>query len=96
MSENKVQIENLEPDGSVAPVRQPWSYDMFSCLNDPIICIKGLFCPCLVFAENRHWLLGETFVGSCMGYLLCLPCSCFYHKAFRRRMRDVYGLEVGR
>lgn len=40
------------PESYRAPTDEPWTTGIFGCAEDPESCRTGLFCPCMLFANN--------------------------------------------
>lgn len=50
LKDEKVFVPRPEP--GVFPRTTGFSYDLFSCLSDPKICVMGFCCPCLRWADT--------------------------------------------
>ncbi|CAF1097828.1 unnamed protein product [Didymodactylos carnosus] len=67
-----------------------WGSSLFACFDDKNLCLKGAFCPCLVFGENQEKLGGDYTKEAVLYCLIGALYAAVTNK--RRDLRQRYGL----
>lgn len=90
------------PQGGAAPMvggvpavqLNEWKHGLFSCMDQPGICLFTCFCPCVQYGKSVEMFEGGSCpVNGCL-YLVGLYffAQCLCHSPIRTRLRTKYGL----
>ena len=70
-------------------VKPRWNVGLCECCDSTSVCLKGMFCPCVLYANLRKNLDNQPFCGNCINYMFCATCV---HTGTRRKIRTKYNL----
>ncbi|MCD7456230.1 hypothetical protein HAX54_030943 [Datura stramonium] len=73
-----------------------WTTNLFDCWDDPSLCVKTCFCPCVTIGEVVEILdQGTTSKGhACLlAYAMgSIHCGWIYGRRYRRKLREIFKL----
>jgi Cys-rich protein (TIGR01571 family) len=70
-------------------VKPRWNIGLCECCDSTSVCLKGAFCPCVLYANLRRNIDGQSFCCNCLKYTFCATCV---HPGTRRKIRTKYNL----
>jgi len=51
-----------------------WSHGLFSCFDDPGLCVKTTCCPCLTVGDINEYVEPGGFIKGCLIWYCCMGC----------------------
>jgi len=69
-----------------------WQAGYFGCFSNCGNCLKVCCCPACSYGWNAERLDGSSCYCNCLLFHFCAGCSCCYHPARRRLLREKYHL----
>ena len=52
-----------------------WKYSLCQCFEDTNLCVKSIFCPCMIHANNYYRLYGTNYYQQIICCILCCPIA---------------------
>lgn len=70
-------------------VKPRWNIGLCECCDSASVCLKGTFCPCILYANLKRNIDRQSFCCNCLKYTFCASCV---HPGTRRKIRNKYNL----
>jgi Cys-rich protein (TIGR01571 family) len=75
-----------------------WTHGKFACMDDPAVCVKTYFCPCLTVMDISEFVEPGSGVKNCLMWICCLECCCLsifmVDQPLRAKVAEKAGISI--